>query len=123
MRKETSARADTPGWRWKDVLAATFCLSYLGIQLVVPVIQLGAPRPARFGWQMWAARRSVPAFVVLMKNGMRQPVAPSAHVGMSRVEIDLGEALPPHLCRVVAGIAAVEVRGAGSEMLQVHRCP
>jgi hypothetical protein len=104
------------------VLAVGFCLSFLSVQIAVPAFQLNAPRPARFGWHMWAARTEFPVFLVVMTDGTRQPADLATYVGLSRGEMDLTEALPPHLCRVVPAVAAVEVRVPGIETPRIHQC-
>lgn len=109
-------------WTSKNVLVLIFFASFLTIQIVVPIIKLTSQRPARFGWQMWSARKKFPRFFVVMKDGTSQPADLSRYIGWSRGEIDLTEALPPHLCRVVPEIAAVQVKEPGSETLKVHSC-
>ena len=91
-------------------------------EAAVPLVQLAAPRPARFGWQMWTARRAFSTFLLVMRDGTTQPADLARHVAFSRGEMDLDTALPPHLCRVVRDAAAVEVRVPGRDP-RIHSCP
>ena len=109
-------------WSVRHFLAAGFCTTFLAIQIVVPIVQLGARRPARFGWHMWTARPQAPTFLIVMSDGTRQPADLSRYLALSRGEMDASELLPPHLCRVIPDIAAVEVRTSASDAVKVHRC-
>ena len=128
-RVETKSREmehDPPGdtrfWTSKRVLILIFFVSFLTIKIAVPVIQLTSQRPARFGWHMWSARKRFPQFFIVLKDGTSRPADLSTYIGWSRGEMDFTEALPPHLCRVVPEIAAVEIKSPGSETLKVHVC-
>ena len=107
---------------WKSMLALVFCFSFLTIQIVVPILKLTSQRPARFGWHMWAARKKFPRFFVVLKDGTTKAADLSLHIGLSRGEMDFTEELPPHLCRVVPDITAVEIKTPHSELLKVHTC-
>jgi hypothetical protein len=109
-------------WTWKNALAALFCCTFLALQIAVPLVQLASPRPARFGWHMWSARRKVSRFLVVMRDGTTRPADLAAHVGLGRGEMDLDTALPPHLCRVVPDAAAVEITSPGLDAPRVHSC-
>jgi hypothetical protein len=110
-------------WSSRHLLAAVFCASFLTVQIAVPIVQLASPRPARFGWHMWTARRRAPQFSVVMKDGSVRPADVSIYLASSRGEMDAGAVLPPHLCRVIPDIAAVEIRARGSNAVQLYRCP
>jgi hypothetical protein len=109
-------------WTSKNVLVIVFFASFLTIQTVVPVVKLTAQRPARFGWHMWSARKRFPQFFVVLNDGTSRPADLSTYIGWSRGEMDFTEALPPHLCRVVPEIAAVEIKAPGSETLKTYSC-
>jgi hypothetical protein len=121
--RDGQTRRDVPVWTRRHGLAAAFSLAFLSVQIAVAAYQLSAPRPARFGWQMWAARKPSPQFLAVMRDGTKQPADLLKFVGVSRGEMDLEEALPPHLCRFIPGIAAVEVVTRGTESARIHRCP
>ena len=104
------------------VAAAAFFALFLVIQTAVPLILLGAPRPARFGWQMFSGRQQRARFSLIMRDGTRQPVNLGLYVAQSRGEVDLEDALPPHLCRVVPELAAVQITAHGSSRTRVHPC-
>jgi hypothetical protein len=109
-------------WTWKQRLSFAFCLSFLTVQVVVPFKLLASPRPARFGWQMWSVGTAFPRFRIVLEDGTTQPPDLSVYVAMSRGEVDLRDALPPHLCRVIPGVVAVEIRTPGSDVPSVYSC-
>jgi hypothetical protein len=102
-------------WTWRHRLALTCCVSYLAIQVVVPFTRLARARPARFGWQMWSVRIAFPRFLLVMADGTTMAPDLARYVATSRGEVDLRDALPPHLCRVVPELSAVEIRTPGSD--------
>ena len=110
-------------WSTRNILAIAFFVTFLAIQIVVPVVKLTAPRPARFGWHMWSARKRNPQFVLIMKDGGASPVILSTYLGLSRGELDIREAMPPHLCRVVPDVASVQIKPLDSEPSWVYSCP
>lgn len=102
--------------------AAAFFLLYLLVQTAVPLVRLWAPRPARFGWQMFSAKFQRTRYTLVLRDGTRRPADLSLYVAQSRGEMDLQGALPAHLCRVVAGLASVQVDAPGSAEPRVHTC-
>lgn len=129
MHRDSLSRVDTGtgprsslAWTWKSLLAGVFFITFLALQIAVPLVQLASPRPARFGWHMWTARKESPQFLVVLHDGTTRPADLSAHVGLSRGEMDLSDALPPHLCRVVLEIVAVEIRTPGSDAVKIYPC-
>jgi hypothetical protein len=112
---------------------ALFCLIYLIVQIVVPALHLLHPASARFGWQMFARVPSAPvAYWLVLADGQRQPVSPSAYLGNERGDLDHVAVLPLHLCRTVPGVVAVHWQrpvapglSGGSEPppTEVLRCP
>lgn len=109
-------------WTLQHVLAASFCTVFLGIQIALPIARLASPRPARFAWHMWTALPRPPAFFVVMNDGSVHPADLRLYLVSSRGEMDASELLPPHLCRVIPDIAAVEIRTRDPDAVKVHRC-
>jgi hypothetical protein len=107
----------------RNIVVIAFFVTFLTIQIVVPVVKLTSPRPARFGWHMWTARKPNPQFVMIMKDGSATPVILSTYLGLSRGELDLLEAMPAHLCRVVPDVASVQIKPLDSEPAKVYSCP
>ena len=92
-RRDAEAR-----WTVRDRLVAAFALVFVGAQLLVATIALGAPRPAPFGWQMYSAVPAAHRFVVVEASGVERTVDPTAVLGKVRGEIDLVARLPEVLC-------------------------
>jgi hypothetical protein len=105
------------------VAGTVFFVLFLVIQTAVPLFQLTAPRPARFGWQMFSGRQQRARFSLVLRDGTHQPVNLGLFVAQSRGEVNLEEALPQHLCRVVPDLAAVQITAQASDQPRVHPCP
>lgn len=90
-------------------LVIVVCAAILAVQLLIPLHQLGQPRPARWGWQMYSTIRPRSTFTVLLADGSAYAVDPRDYVPHIRTEIDLDPLLPAYLCRTVPGIVAVRI--------------
>jgi hypothetical protein len=89
-------------------IAAGFFVVFLAIQLAVPIVQLvWAPRPARFGWQMYSVTSAAPRFDLVLRDGTSQPVAIEPYVASVRGDVPLARFLPRHLCGLFPHAAAV----------------
>jgi len=71
---------------------------------------------------MWSARRRPTLFFVVMTDGTTRPADLSRYIGWSRGELDLTKRLPPHLCRVVPDLVAVQIQPPGSETRDIYSC-
>lgn len=83
-------------------------------QIAVPVVQLFKPRPARFGWQMYATGRDHPQIALVLPDGQTLPVTVTDHLAYLRRDAYLQPALTPHLCRTHPAALAVRYTPAGS---------
>jgi hypothetical protein len=110
-------------WTAKRVATTAFFVLFLLIQTGVPLVKLWAPRPARFGWQMFSARQQRARFSLVMRDGTGQPANLGLYVAQSRGELDLEKALPRHLCRVVPDVASVQITALNSKQPRVYKCP
>ena len=119
---QSSDKQQTESWTRNSVLVAIFFACFLGIQIFLPIVRLTATRPARFGWQMWSARRRPTLFFVVMTDGTTRPADLSRYIGWSRGELKLTERLPPHLCRVIPDLLAVHIQPPGSETRDIYSC-
>lgn len=109
-------------WTAKAIAAAACFVLFLLVQIAVPLARLSAPRPARFGWQMFSAIPQRTRYTLVLRDGTRQPVRLATYVANSRGEMDLEKALPRHLCRVVADLASVQVLAPDSGEPRVYPC-
>jgi hypothetical protein len=107
----------------RETTAAAFFTLFLLIQTGVPLVQLWSPRPARFGWQMFSATHKRARYSLVMRDGTSRPADLSQYIAHSRGEMDLEQALPPHLCRVVPDIASVQITPPESKQPRVYDCP
>ena len=122
MREDTRLLGGD-SWTATSVLAAVFFVLFLLIETAVPLVQLWAPRPARFGWQMFSAGQQRARFSLVMRDGTVQPAKLDLYVAQSRGEVDLEKALPRHLCRVVPDLEAVRITASDWKEPRVYKCP
>ena len=111
------------GARWAKLAATIFCVVFLAIQLATPVVQLiWAPRPARFGWQMFSVDVPPPSFTAVLDNGTTQPVALEPYVTSLRGDVPLAQFLPAHLCRVLPHVVAIRYQRSNQPQSETYRC-
>lgn len=116
-----TATTDQRDWSLKEVAAIVCFVLFLAIQIGVPLAKLRGPRPAPFGWQMFAAIGRRPKFSIVLRDGTIRPVDPSPYLSERRGDMKLEGAFPPHLCRTM-DIAAVEIMFPNSQHSQVYTC-
>ena len=117
--------APTPSrWTWRLRLAAAFAVGWAAIQVLVPLWLLAAPRPARFAWQMYSATPSYPEVVALGEGGRRDTVSVSNYLAAIRYDLSprYRDLIGPHICRVVPGLQAVDVRRDPTSPVQRRHC-
>jgi hypothetical protein len=105
--------------------AALFVAAYLALQVGVPTARLFAPRPARFGWQMFAAAPRSPLVVATRVDGRRDTLDVDAYFAFQRGDLSRSAygKLWPHICRVDPTAARLTVRWPGSATPpESHQC-
>ncbi len=108
---------DTAMRRWP-----AWAMAFLAVQIVVPAWQLTRSRPARFGWQMYAAGAPASAFSVVGRDGAVTSIALESYIVRRRDDLDLLRYLPPAIC-ARTGAVAVRYRPApGAEPVEIP-CP
>lgn len=73
-------------------------VAFLVVQLGVPLVVLTAPRPSRFGWQMFTTHAPLPAVWIEEVDGTRTPVDAEDILVHPRPEADLSAPLAAALC-------------------------
>jgi hypothetical protein len=112
---------DPPLSRRECVLALA-CGFYLFVQIAVPLWQLRAPRPARFGWHMFAGITHPSAFTAVYADGTERQLAVSDYLGEPRLEMDKSQILPPVICERDSGVSFVRyIRPSGT--VGTYACP
>ena len=122
MQKQ-NATPDSPEYNSTPVVALAFVVLFLSIQIIVPVVKLMSPRPARFGWHMWTVKPPRRQVVLLMRDGTSRPADLRPYLAQGRGELDLDHVLPPHLCRMIPDVAAVRYNSRITATTQTHTCP
>lgn len=83
--------------------------------VVLVVVMIGVPlfhlsgSGARFGWRMFSFGQALPQFTVVDGQGASTAIDVEDYTANLRSDVPFGDALPPHLCRVVAGASVVLV--------------
>jgi hypothetical protein len=105
-------------------LRAVFALAFLTLQWVVPTVLLFGARPARFGWQMFAAHTRAPAFAVEHRDGTRAVIAIDDYFAFRRGDLDPAafERVPAHLCALDSSIATVYEQRVAQGPIDAHPC-
>ena len=60
----------------------------LVVQVVVCLVQLWEPRPARFGWQMYAGFKNAVQYLVVDRSGEEQQIKINRYIALPRGDID-----------------------------------
>ena len=92
------------------------CLAiFLAMQVAIPTLALFSERPARFGWQMYAAFPTLPDAWLVYADGREETVDLHQLFAVTRAEIDYAAALRASLCEVtdVAAIRIAPKDGSG----------
>ena len=88
-----------------------WAIAFLAVQILVPSWQLTKPRPARFGWQMYAAGAPASEFSVVGRDGSVTSIALEEYIVRTRDDLDVLRYLPPAIC-ARTGAASVRYRDA-----------
>jgi len=92
----------------------------LALELAVAAIVFTAPRPGRFGWQMYSAVPYIPAAWAVV-DGREQPLDVAGMLVNSRAEIDFVALVRERAC-AVAGADELRIELTDGSMEQVD-CP
>ena len=103
--------------------AACFFVVYLIVQVGLPVYRLWAPRPARFGWQMFSASAFPVRVWLLRRDGSEEPLAPDAYVGNARGDLDYERFVLPHICKMRPDAVSVRFQLPGPSAAKDYPCP
>ncbi len=105
------------------MIAACFFAVFLAVQILVPLAQfMWAPRPARFGWQMYAVASAAPRFELIMRDGTAKPLDITPYVTSLRGDVPLARFLPQHLCTLFPGAAAVHYKMDDGSQAGAYQC-
>ena len=105
------------------MFAACFFVVFLVAQILIPLAQLAwAPRPARFGWQMYSVASAAPRFELIMRDGAAKPLDITPYVTSLRGDVPLARFLPPHLCTLFPDAAAVHFQMDDGSQAGTYQC-
>lgn len=100
----------------------TFFMLFLTVQLTIATAALFEPRPARWSWQMYSGARTQMKFTIIRENGTLDDVALSDYLGNPRLDIDLSERLPAHICNVEPDASAIRITAALTDTVTEVPC-
>jgi len=103
---------------------ATVVVAFLTLQVVVPTLLLFGARPARFGWQMFAAHTRAPVYVVERTDGSRAVIDVDDYFAMRRGDLDpaVFARFPAHLCALEPSIVTVYEQRIPQGAIEAHAC-
>ena len=105
------------------LIAACFFVVFLAAQILIPLAQLAwAPRPARFGWQMYSVASAAPRFELIMRDGFAKPIDITPYVTSLRGDVPLARFVPPHLCTLFPDAAAVRYQMDDGSQAGTYQC-
>ncbi len=105
------------------MIAACFFGVFLAAQLLIPLAQfVWAPRPARFGWQMYAVASAAPRFDLIMRDGAAKPLDITPYVTSLRGDVPFARFLPPHLCTLFPDAVAVRYQMNDGSQAGTYQC-
>ncbi len=95
--------------------------AFLAIQVLVPVVALFGPRPARFSWQMYSALPRVPHAWTVTADGTEHPIDLGPLFAVQRAEIDYTAVLRAGLCDMVQA-PAVKIQADDADAPELITC-
>ncbi len=101
-------------WRGTRPLAYVILAVILCLQLALPLSRLGTD-DRRFGWKMFSEEGTPLGLGVHTTDGSEIEIDPGDYMAMVRVDVDILDLLPPHLCTVVPDAARVTWEGGSLE--------
>ena len=96
-----------------------WAMAFLLVQMAIPAWQLARPRPARFGWQMYAAGPRAKAFAAVGRDGSVTEVALDEYIIRPRDDLDLLRYLPPAICARTGATAVRYREGPGRQPIEI----
>jgi hypothetical protein len=92
------------------------------VQVIVPLIQLRQPRPARFGWQMYAGIREPFALTGVAADGSTRPIEIDNYLAFHRGDIAISRILPPVVCDREQELVAIRFQVPPEDTYRVYQC-
>lgn len=90
-------------------------VALLALQILVPLMALFGPRPARFSWQMYSALPPVPHAWTVAVDSTETPIDLGPLFAVQRAEIDYAAVLRAGLCDKVSAPAVKIQEDASTE--------
>lgn len=77
-----------PSWQIGDLVKAGAGMTFLAVQAAVCLVQLWGPRPARFGWQMYAGFKNPVQYLVVDRSGEERQIKINRYIAFPRGDVD-----------------------------------
>lgn len=99
-----------------------FFLAYLAVQILLPLRGAGDGDLKRFAWRMYSILVPRGGYAVEMVDGTIDTIQLRQYVVAPRMEVNLSDRLPPHLCEVFPDGTAVRRTDADGTVEAIHPC-
>jgi hypothetical protein len=96
-----------------------WAIVFLVVQIAAPAWQLTRPRPARFGWQMYAGLPQASAFQAVHRDGSVTTAPLEDYIIRPRDDLDLLRYLPPAICARTGAVAVRYVAAPGLQPVEI----
>lgn len=108
----------------RRVAVVVLALAFLAAQVAIPLVQIvREPFPSRFSWHMFAGRRDQPTYQIVYGDGAVRSVETVEFLSNYRIELDYGDAVLLHLCRVDGQAVVIRELRADERSLREYVCP
>ena|SRR5579859_5441100 len=88
----------TAAWSRDQWWVAAALVAFMTIQVVVPIVGLFGPRPARFGWQMYSVAEAAPQAWAEARNGSLTSIDLVGRLAVLRADTRDATAIGTALC-------------------------
>jgi len=97
---------------------------FLFLQIAIPVYQLVAPKPSRFGWHMFAALPERPVLTLVFADGTETEIDDlNQFFGYPRGDIRMMEVLPDYLCETREKLTSIKIKYPDDSVGETCLCP
>lgn len=104
------------------LLRGGFVTLALGLMLLVPLASVSGPRPAKFGWHMYAAAVHLPDIEVRLSDGSVEERNIANIASGFRSEIDYFLPVARHICGREPNVDAVQMTRSIPQSRVVYEC-
>ena len=113
---------DTTVERMVFILRGGFVAVALGLMLLVPLASVDEPRPAKFGWHMYAAAVHLPDIEIRLSDGSIEERNIGDIASGFRPEVDYFLPVARHICEREPNVDSVQLTRSVPQHRAVYSC-